>query len=156
MDIRYAVCSDAQAIQSVFETVVSGASVYNDAARRYNIERFSAQTLEDLIRDDPKSVAIACIDDEIAGFMITEDQDGPIWIEWIGVHPDFRGRNVAEAMVDFSLKEAAGRGSGRYWCDTRDENEPAKALFSKAGFRQLCHLPNHWHGQGYILWAIDL
>lgn len=152
IDLTYALVSDAARISTVFKIVVSQAVVYNEAARASEINTYTPDYISRLIEADSKAVTLYKIDGIIAGFLITEFQDGPIWIEWIGVDPKYRKHNIAGAMVEFCMSEAPSRGGHKIWCDTRDENVAAVALFTQKSFQQKSRLDNHWHGQNYIIW----
>lgn len=152
VDIRYATPNDVQTMFSLFEQVVRPLEIYSIEARAGEIEKFSPPNLLTRIANDPKAVSIAYLDDAPAGFSITDDQHGPIWLEWYGTLPIARGHGVGEKLVRRLIEEAPARGATKLWCDTRVNNTASIGLFEKLGFVRLCDLTNHWYGQDFYLW----
>ncbi len=54
----------------------------------------------------------------------------------IAVHPDFRRRGIAEALVKELVGELSNRGSHCLALEVRASNAPAIALYEKLGFSQ--------------------
>ncbi|MFX0113452.1 MAG: GNAT family N-acetyltransferase [Candidatus Hodarchaeota archaeon] len=68
----------------------------------------------------------------------TDEADKRIGIiAGIGVHPDLRGKHVALALVDRSLKYLINNQVERIQADIFDLNIPALRLFSSLGFREI-------------------
>lgn len=156
IDIRCATAGDVSDIVALFARVVEPLDIYSKAARLDEIGKFSQAELERRIADDTRAIALAFVNNTLAGFAITEDQRGPIWINWYGVNPDCRGHGVGQAILNHLITSAPDREATRIWCDTRTNNASSIAVLKKLGFEQLCELKNHWHGQDFYLWARDL
>jgi ribosomal protein S18 acetylase RimI-like enzyme len=156
VDIRYATSGDVHDIVALFSRVVEPLDIYSEAARSDEIRKFSSAELQRRIDDDARAISIAFMKNTLAGFAITEDQRGPIWINWYGVNPDCRGHGVGQAILNHLIASAPDREATRIWCDTRTNNVGSNALLKKLGFEQLCELKNHWHGQDFYLWARDI
>jgi len=156
LQIRYARAEDIGQVVKVFRAVVSPLEIYSREAREGSIRKFSERELRSRIRDDPKAVAMALAGEEPVGFSITDDQHGPIWIEWYGVAPGARGMGVGRRLIESLIAEAPGRGGTKLCCDTRVNNLPSMALFEHMGFKKLCELRHHWHGQDFFLWELSL
>ena len=156
LQIRYARAEDIGQVVKVFRAVVAPLEIYSREAREGSIRKFSERELRSRIRDDPKAVAMALAGEEPVGFSITDDQHGPIWIEWYGVAPGARGMGVGRRLIESLIAEAPGRGGTKLWCDTRVNNLPSMALFEHMGFKKLCELRHHWHGQDFFLWELSL
>ena len=154
MDIRYAQKDDVQALAELFSVVVGGLAIYNSAAKSGEISKFNERELLARIKEDQKSVSVATEDEKMIGFCISQDQHGPIWVEWYGVHPDVRRRGIGAALIDHLISEAPSRGGTKIWCDTRVNNLPSIQLFEARGFQQLCTLKEHWYGQDFYLWEL--
>lgn len=156
IDIRYATSGDVNDIVELFARVVEPLEIYSRAARLDEIGKFSQAELQRRIAEDTRAISLAFVNSTLAGFAITEDQRGPIWINWYGVNPDHRGYGVGRAILQHMITSAPERGGTRIWCDTRTNNVGSIALLRELGFKQLCELKNHWHGQDFYLWARDL
>ncbi len=156
IDIRYATTKDADDIVTLFARVVEPLEIYSQAARADEIRKFSQAELQRRIAEDARAISLAVVNDTLAGFAITEDQRGPIWINWYGVNPDHRGQGVGRLILQHMIASAPERGGTRIWCDTRTDNVGSIALLKELGFEQLCELENHWHGQDFYLWSRDI
>src|SRR5690349_1613518 len=87
LEIRYARAEDIGQVVKVFRAVVAPLEIYSPEARDGSIKKFSERELRSRIGGDPKAIALAFAGEEPVGFSITDDQHGPIWIEWYGVAP---------------------------------------------------------------------
>jgi ribosomal protein S18 acetylase RimI-like enzyme len=156
LEIRYARADDIGQVVKVFRAVVAPLEIYSQAARDGEIKEFSELGLRSRISGDPKAVALAFAGKEPVGFSITDDQRGPIWIEWYGVAPGARGMGIGRRLIESLIAEAPVRGATKLWCDTTVNNLPSMALFEHMGFKKLCELRNHWYGLDFFLWELSL
>ena len=62
----------------------------------------------------------------------------------IAVHPDFRRRGIAEALVAGLEEQLRQRGSKALTLEVRDSNAPAIALYEKLGFAQVGLRKNYY------------
>ena len=62
----------------------------------------------------------------------------------IAVHPDFRRRGIAEALVAELEAALRQRGSRALTLEVRDSNAPAIALYEKLGFSQVGLRKNYY------------
>lgn len=156
IQLRYATVADTPAVAALFRAVVAPLAIYSESARAKNIAAFSAERLAGRIADWERAVLIAETGGRMVGFCIVDEQNGPVWIEWYGVDPALRGRGIGERLIARLIDDATAAGATRIWCDTRVNNDASMALFRKLGFRTLCRLDNHWHGQDFFLWERPL
>jgi ribosomal protein S18 acetylase RimI-like enzyme len=154
--IRSAQANDIDEIVMLFSRVVRSLDIYSEESRADEVRKFSSDELALRIDGDPNAVSVAFRDNKLAGFLITEDQHGPIWIHWYGVNPDFRGLGVGEAILKHLISAAPDRKATKIWCDTRTNNIQSISLLEKLNFDRLCEIKNHWHGQDFYLWARDI
>ena len=62
----------------------------------------------------------------------------------VAVHPNYRRRGIAEALVNTLCDALKERGSVSLTLEVRASNEPAKALYEKLGFEQVGRRPNYY------------
>ena len=62
----------------------------------------------------------------------------------VAVHPDFRRRGIAEALVNALCDALKEQGSVSLTLEVRASNDPAKALYEKLGFLQVGKRPNYY------------
>ena len=62
----------------------------------------------------------------------------------VAVHPDYRRKGVAEALVTALVEALKERGSHCLTLEVRASNEPAKALYEKLVFSQIGKRPNYY------------
>ena len=76
----------------------------------------------------------------------------------IAVHPDFRRRGIAEALVAELEAALRQRGSRALTLEVRDSNAPAIALYEKLGFAQVGLRKNYYRNptENGILMSLDL
>ena len=62
----------------------------------------------------------------------------------VAVHPDFRRRGIAEALVTGLVEALKTKGSHCLTLEVRASNDPAKALYEKLGFTQVGLRKNYY------------
>jgi ribosomal protein S18 acetylase RimI-like enzyme len=68
------------------------------------------------------------------------------------VHPQFRRRGVARALVEHSLDEARRRGFEAMMFNLVRESNPACAIYEKAGFEVTGRVPGAFHGEDALIY----
>ena len=58
------------------------------------------------------------------------------WIAMTGVHPDYRGRRLGRAVVTAGMQHLKRRGVDRIELEVDSENDAARELYLKLGFRK--------------------
>ena len=156
LTIRYAAPHDIPDLLAIFSQVVSPLDIYSEEARAGEIRKFSREEFEYRIEADPFAVTLAYSQNDLVGFSVTDDQHGPVWLEWYGVRLDARGAGAGEAIIRHLITELPIRHATKLWCDTRTSNTQSIRLFEKLNFRRLCEVKNHWYGQDFYLWEREL
>lgn len=98
-----------------------------------------SRTKEELIskiRGDQSVFYYAADGDRILGFMCTENdsEKNSMYVSYINVHPEERGKNVFRNLLDHASAVAAGRNNEFIRLDTWPGNENALKAFEKTGF----------------------
>ena len=62
----------------------------------------------------------------------------------VAVHPDFRRRGIAEALVSGLVAQLKAMGSRSLTLEVRASNDPAIALYDKLGFSEIGRRKNYY------------
>jgi ribosomal-protein-alanine N-acetyltransferase len=73
----------------------------------------------------------------LAGFILSRLVAGEAEILSIAVAARERSRGLARRMLDVHLRALAGLGAAAVFLEVGEENEPARRLYARAGFRQV-------------------
>jgi len=71
------------------------------------------------------------------GFIVSRIAADEAEILSIAVAPARRGRGYARPLLDLHLRRLAGLGVGRVFLEVDERNRPARALYRRAGFREV-------------------
>lgn len=55
-----------------------------------------------------------------------------------------RGRGLARALLNLHLRRLAGLGASAVFLEVDEDNEPARRLYSRAGFREVGRRPAYY------------
>jgi ribosomal protein S18 acetylase RimI-like enzyme len=108
-----------------------------DSSFRHGIYTFFATRS---LKSAPR-IVVSEIDGEVAGF--AEPRSVSIGgrkignILWIAIHPDFRRRGVASALVAECARILSEQEACMIFVSVESDNLPAFALFEKEGFRRI-------------------
>jgi RimJ/RimL family protein N-acetyltransferase len=142
----------ADAVAALVRAVIEPLDIYVPAARAAEIARHDAALLRVKITDDPFAVLVAWEDDVPVGFLVSNRDDGLLWLAWFGVARSARTRGLGRALLAAFEQTASARGAHKAWCDCRTDNAASRHLLASSGYRLLAELRNHWHGQDFYLW----
>lgn len=143
--------AQAEQVCALMHEVIAALPYYNHAAKTAEIGRYTAAYLRASIRDDPDAVLVAVNNEQCVGFCVSRPDDGTIWLSWFGTHPDWRGMGLGQRLLHALENTVRTKNIHKIWCDSRTENVPSRAALARAGFREICTIPNHWYGQDFVL-----
>lgn len=83
--------------------------------------------------------------DRVAGYVGSQTVLGETDMMNIAVHPDFRRKGVAEALVNALVSDLKDMGSRCLTLEVRASNIPAQRLYEKLGFSQIGKRPKYYH-----------
>ena len=157
MKIRAAKLPDVPALAMLMGTVIGGTPYYTARARREEIRKHNKQALKQYLLDKKYYTCLVTVEGkEIIGFVIGRNEAGVFWLDWIGVHKDFRGRKVARTLLREVEKKIKQQNVHKIWCDTRDTNKESISLLLKLNYKKLGIFRNGWYKQDFLLWEKDL
>ncbi len=95
--------------------------------------------------DNPLSLWLVALEGgRVAGYVGSQTVIDESDMMNIAVHPDFRRRGIAEALVNALVEGLKGKGSLRLSLEVRASNAPAQALYQKLGFSQVGRRPRYY------------
>ena len=142
---------EAERLAETMRLVICDLTVYNDRARTYELDTYTASHLRDCVAQDPDFVLIAREGSDIVGFVIAHDDLGTLSLDWVGVVESVRGWGVSQKLLDELAMRARSLGYRKIWCDCRTDNAASRRALNKAGYVEICTLREHWFGQDYLL-----
>ncbi|MEO8415940.1 MAG: GNAT family N-acetyltransferase [Ginsengibacter sp.] len=152
IEIRLATIDDCVPLSRVFEDVVRPIPYYNDVSKESEIDKFRPSNLENNLKEDPYSVIVATINDEIVGFCFSRFDDYLIWLEWFGVVESQRGKGITNLLLAELEQGILTRKCHKIWCDCRTSNVASIHILGNYGFKQIVTIPDHWFKQDFIIW----
>jgi ribosomal protein S18 acetylase RimI-like enzyme len=112
----------------LFERIAEG--VFDHAVQERLVAEFLA---------DPRhSLSVAIADGQIVGMAsgvryVHPDKPSELWINEVGVSPDYQRRGLAKRIVAELLDEGHRQGCHEAWVLTDEVNGPARALYASVG-----------------------
>ena len=142
--MNYTIRKIIQSDKEVF--IEMGREFYNSDAVLYNIDdSFHYNTFDELMRSD---VYLECYifeaeGGEIAGYalldkMFSHEVGGMlVWVEELYVRSEFQGNGIGTAFFKYLYENVP---AARYRLETEPENNRARALYEREGFKNLEYL----------------
>lgn len=96
-----------------------------------------------------KAVTLFCTRDqnEITGFLGLDDDK----IEMLFIRPDYRGKGVGKALLDFAITEKKARK-----VDVNEQNEQAVGFYEYLGFKTVKREPLDPNGKPFPILSMEL
>jgi [ribosomal protein S18]-alanine N-acetyltransferase len=73
----------------------------------------------------------------LAGFIMSRMAADEAEILSVAIAPNRRGRGLSRPLLDFHLRNLAGRAVRAVLLEVDEQNEPARRLYGRAGFREV-------------------
>jgi ribosomal-protein-alanine N-acetyltransferase len=80
------------------------------------------------------------------GFILSRLAAGEAEILSVAIAPAWRGRALARPLLDLHLRRLAGLGVRSVFLDVDKSNAPARALYKRAGFREVGQRQGYYVG----------
>ena len=78
------------------------------------------------------------------GFILSRLAGGEAEILSVAVASARRGRGLARALLNLHLRRLAGLGAHAVFLEVDEDNEPARRLYQRAGFREVGRRPGYY------------
>lgn len=95
-----------------------------------------AALLGELVLDDLRLPLMACIDDQLCGYLMAWRVVDQLHILNIATDPDFQRRGIATALLREAARRGLDLGMEEFTLEVRRSNSPALAFYKKHGFRE--------------------
>jgi len=91
------------------------------------------------------------------GFILSRLAGGEAEILSVAVASARRGRGLARALLNLHLRRLAGLGANAVFLEVDEDNEPARRLYQRAGFREVGRRPGYYQqGRDHAATALVL
>jgi len=115
--------------------------LYREEDLRAFLEKLSDEAWRAEIADPARQVRLALAGDEGAGFcklapltLPVEPHGHAVELSQLYLLPEWHGRGLAQALMDWALGEARGRGAREIYLSVFTQNDRAKAFYRRYGF----------------------
>ena len=151
MSIRAATSADIDLIHRELMDVIATSPHYNDRFKAHEMGRLNKTFLRNVLALDPWHIMIMCTDSVPGGAMVSGPECGAIFRYWSWVFPTHRNSKLGMfGMRAFDEHWDNGRFHKAYTF-VRPENEVARKLLQRYGYKETCMLEKHIFGQDYML-----
>lgn len=106
--------------------------LFDNALDRYTGDHLSESELRSFMVNN--NILCAYFNDELAGVLQFEIRNKVVWLGHIAIHPEFRGKGIANSLVHNYITLNKSVGNTRYALWVIQENIPAVNLYRKFGF----------------------
>ena len=118
---------------------------------------WSEHELEQLLTDRSVVADRAIRARRILGFILSRRAADEAEILSVAVARAARGRGLARKLLDLHLRRLAGLGQRAVFLEVDEDNEPARRLYARAGFREVGRRPGYYAaGKGALVLRRDL
>jgi len=105
---------------------------------------WSEQEFEQLLTDRSVVADRAASGRNTVGFILSRCAADEAEILSVAVARVFRGRGLARRLLALHLSRLAGIGLRAVFLEVDEDNEPARALYARAGFREIGRRPGYY------------
>jgi ribosomal-protein-alanine N-acetyltransferase len=85
---------------------------------------------------------------KVIGFILSRLAAGEAEILSVAIAPAWRGRKLAQPLLDLHLRRLAGLGTRVVFLEVGEHNAPATRLYRRAGFRDVGKRQGYYQGNG--------
>jgi len=83
---------------------------------------------------------------KLIGFILSRHAAGEAEILSVAVAPPWRGRKLSRSLLDLQLRRLAGLGIRSVFLEVDEHNAAARALYRRAGFREVGRRQGYYAG----------
>ncbi|UXN72394.1 hypothetical protein N8D56_13705 [Devosia sp. A8/3-2] len=151
MTIRAATIADIDMVYRELMDVIASSQYYSERFKAHEMGRLNKAFLRNVMAIDPWHVMIMDTDGVPGGAMISGPECGSIFRYWSWVFPSHRNSKLGMfGMRAFDEHWDNGRFH-KAFTFVRLENEVARMLLRRYGYKETCLLEKHIFGRDYML-----
>ena len=105
----------------------------------YEISPWTASQVEEVLRSDVNSCALAEDGSRLVGFLVWQETDFEAEVLQIAVLPSYQGRKIATALFDFLPADK------EIFLEVRESNMPALLFYKKEKFEEIARRKAYYH-----------
>ena len=105
----------------------------------YEISPWTASQVEEVLRSDVNSCALAEDGSQLVGFLVWQETDFEAEVLQIAVLPSYQGRKIATALFDFLPADK------ETFLEVRESNKPALLFYKKEKFEEIARRKAYYH-----------
>ena len=105
----------------------------------YEVSPWTASQVEEVLRSDVNSCALAEDESQLVGFLVWQETDFEAEVLQIAVLPSYQGQKIATALFDFLPADK------EIFLEVRESNKPALLFYKKEKFEEIARRKNYYH-----------
>ena len=105
----------------------------------YEVSPWTAGQVEEVLRSNVNSCALAEDESQLAGFLVWQETDFEAEVLQIAVLPSYQGQKIATALFDFLPADK------EIFLEVRVSNKPALLFYKKEKFEEIARRKAYYH-----------
>ena len=105
----------------------------------YEISPWTASQVEEVLRSNVNSCALAEDGSQLVGFLVWQETDFEAEVLQIAVLPSYQGQKIATALFDFLPTDK------EIFLEVRESNRPALLFYKKEKFEEIARRKAYYH-----------
>ena len=105
----------------------------------YEVSPWTAIQIEEVLRSDVNSCALAEDESQFIGFLVWQETDFEAEVLQIAVLPSYQGQKIATALFDFLPADK------EIFLEVRESNRPALLFYKKEKFEEIARRKAYYH-----------
>lgn len=151
LSIRAAGPADIAMVHKELVEVIATSPYYSDRFKAHETARLNQAFLHNLLAIDPWHIMIMCADGVPGGAMISGPEYGAVFRYWSWVFPSHRQTKLGMFGMRAFDEHWDNQRFHKAFTFVRPENEVARMLLKRYGYRETALLEQHIFGQDYLL-----
>ena len=105
----------------------------------YEVSPWTAGQVEEVLRSDVNSCALAADENRLVGFLVWQETDFEAEVLQIAILPSYQGQKIATALFDFLPADK------EIFLEVRESNKPAMLFYKKEKFEEIARRKAYYH-----------